>query len=46
MGKTADLTPRKCDKVQILLQEDYSGKDIVSSSSSEELLLPVTWEHA
>ena len=29
MGKTADLTPRKCAKVQILLQEGYSGKDIV-----------------
>jgi len=29
MGKTVDLTPRKSAKIQILLQEGYSGKDIV-----------------
>jgi len=28
MGKHFNLTPRKCAKVHILLQEGYYGKDI------------------
>ena len=36
MGKTADLTPRKCAKIQILLQEGYSGKDIVEKVNVSE----------
>jgi len=42
MGKTVDLTPRKSAKIQILLQEGYSGKDIVekvnvSASSASQI---------